>query len=52
VHTEAERSMALQRLGSKYPRYAAEPPPGPVVAIDIDRISGWEASPSHAQQGR
>jgi PPOX class probable F420-dependent enzyme len=52
VHTGAERSMALQRLGSKYPRYAAEPPSGPVVAIDIDRISGWEASPSHAQPGR
>jgi len=40
-----ERAAALDALASKYPRYASEPPPGPVVAIDIDRISGWRAEP-------
>jgi PPOX class probable F420-dependent enzyme len=40
-----ERAVALDALASKYPRYATEPPPGPVVAIDIDRISGWRAEP-------
>ena len=40
-----ERAVALEALGAKYPRYAVEPPPGPVVAIDIDRISGWRAEP-------
>jgi PPOX class probable F420-dependent enzyme len=40
-----ERADALEALASKYPRYASEPPPGPVVAIDIDRISGWRAKP-------
>jgi PPOX class probable F420-dependent enzyme len=40
-----ERAAALDALASKYPRYASEPPPGPVVAIDIDRISGWRAKP-------
>ena len=27
-------------------RYAVEPPDGPVVAIDIEHISGWEGAPS------
>lgn len=40
-----ERAAALDALATKYPRYASEPPPGPVVAIDIDRISGWRAEP-------
>ena len=40
-----ERAAALDALVSKYPRYTSEPPPGPVVAIDIDRISGWRAEP-------
>jgi PPOX class probable F420-dependent enzyme len=40
-----ERAAALDALASKYRSYASEPPPGPVVAIDIDRISGWRAEP-------
>ena len=40
-----EHAAALDALASKYPRYASEHPPGPVVAIDIDRISGWRAEP-------
>ena len=35
---------ALDALTGKYPQYATEPPSGPVVAIDVERISGWEAS--------
>ena len=38
-----EHAAALGALASKYQQYASEPPPGPVVAIDIDRISGWRA---------
>jgi len=38
-----ERAIALGALAAKYPRYASEVPPGPVVAIGIERISGWEA---------
>jgi len=38
-----EHAAALDALASKYQQYASEPPPGPVVAIDIDRISGWRA---------
>ena len=43
-----ERAVALEALAAKYPRYASDPPPGPVVAIDIDRITGWLAE---AEQG-
>jgi PPOX class probable F420-dependent enzyme len=40
-----EYAAALDALVSKYRQYASEPPPGPVVAIDIDRILGWRAEP-------
>ena len=40
-----ERAAALASLGEKYPRYRARPPGGPVVAIDVDRVTGWEAEP-------
>lgn len=44
VGSDDERSDALTDLCSKYPQYEVEPPDGPVVAIDIERISGWSAS--------
>lgn len=43
VDSPAERDLALSALAAKYPRYAVEPPEGPVVAIDIERITGWQA---------
>lgn len=43
VDADDERSTALGGLRAKYPRYADEPPTGPVVAIEIERISGWDA---------
>ena len=45
VDDAIERGTALDALASKYRRYAVEPPDGPVVAIDIDHISGWQAAP-------
>jgi PPOX class probable F420-dependent enzyme len=38
---EANHGRAL--LAAKYPQYRADPPPGPVVAIDIRRVTGWSA---------
>ncbi len=38
-----ERAAALASLGKKYPVYRASRPTGPVVAIDVDRVIGWEA---------
>jgi PPOX class probable F420-dependent enzyme len=40
-----EHAAALDALASKYRQYASDPPPGPVVAMDIERISGWRAGP-------
>jgi len=44
VEDEEEADRALDALAEKYPQYRADPPPGPVVAIDIARVSGWVAS--------
>jgi PPOX class probable F420-dependent enzyme len=40
---EAERAIEL--LVDRYSQYRGHEPEGPVVAIAIDRISGWSATP-------
>ncbi len=40
----AESQTALERLAARYPQYRRTPPPGPVVAIAIARLSGWSAA--------
>ena len=42
VTTDAERSDALGMLVAKYRQYVEQPPPGPVLAIDV---AGWRAWP-------
>jgi PPOX class probable F420-dependent enzyme len=42
---EPEASMALALLAERYPIYRTLPPPGPVIAIDVARWSGWAAEP-------
>ena len=37
-----ERHRAIDLLAAKYEQYRAAPPPGPVLAIDID---GWRMWP-------
>jgi PPOX class probable F420-dependent enzyme len=39
-----ERERALEALAEKYSAYRDEPPDGPVVVIDVDRISSWSSS--------
>jgi len=39
-----EWERAISVLAEKYRQYAGSPPGGPVVAIDLDRVSGWQAS--------
>lgn len=36
-----DRAEPLEWLRAKYPQYAAEPPAGPVIRVDVDRWSGW-----------
>ena len=43
VADEDERADALEALRAKYEPYVLEPPDGPVIAIDVDRITGWRA---------
>ena len=45
VTSPDERARALTALAEKYSPYAGHPPSGPVVAIQVDRVSGWAAGP-------
>jgi PPOX class probable F420-dependent enzyme len=40
----AERESALMELAAKYPQYRADPPDGPVLAVDVERWSSWSGS--------
>ncbi len=42
VEVDAEPA-ALAALTAKYPPYATQPPPGPLVRIDVDRWTSWSA---------
>jgi PPOX class probable F420-dependent enzyme len=37
----AERDEALALLATKYEQYRRTPPPGPVVALDVQRWTSW-----------
>jgi PPOX class probable F420-dependent enzyme len=41
---EPEGREAIALLTERYPQYRSEPPPGPVLAMDVDRWSGWAAA--------
>lgn len=43
VTDDAERAATVALLGRRYPQYVADPPSGPVVAIRVERWSGWAA---------
>jgi hypothetical protein len=38
-----EHDRALALLAEKYPQYRAEPPGGPVLAVDVDEVRTWSA---------
>jgi PPOX class probable F420-dependent enzyme len=44
VQTDDERARALELLSEKHPQYRARPPEGPVIAIEIVRVTGWSAN--------
>jgi len=52
VEDATEERSALVALAAKYPQDASEPPPGPVVAIEIRTISGWQAEPDGPPEDR
>ena len=43
----ADRTRPLELLAARYPQYRANPPAGPVIAIAVERWTGWAASDGH-----
>ena len=41
----AEFRDALALLTEKYPQYRLEPPPGPVIALEVAEWRSWEGAP-------
>jgi PPOX class probable F420-dependent enzyme len=50
VTSPDERERALTALAAKYPPYADHAPSGPVVAIQVDRVTGWAADPARGSE--
>ena len=44
VAQAAEAAGPLRLLAARYPQYAARPPAGPVIAVRVDRWTGWAAA--------
>jgi PPOX class probable F420-dependent enzyme len=44
VERGREFELALRLLAQKYDQYRQRPPPGPVLAIEIDEWRGWSAT--------
>jgi PPOX class probable F420-dependent enzyme len=44
VSSPEERTRALAALSDKYAQYRATPPTGAVIAIEVDRVTGWSAA--------
>ena len=49
VSSSEERTRAIEALGDKYRLYTATPPDGAVIAIEIDRVTGWSAAEQSIQ---
>ncbi|MQA04137.1 MAG: TIGR03668 family PPOX class F420-dependent oxidoreductase [Streptosporangiales bacterium] len=46
VHTDTDEIAKVGALlAAKYPQYADQYPAGPVIALTVDRWSGWSAQP-------
>ncbi len=43
VDDPAERARAQELLARRYPQYRAVVPDGPMVAVEVERWSGWRA---------
>lgn len=39
-----EAAQALRLLAERYPQYRERPAPGPVIALDVERVTGWSGS--------
>ena len=44
-----EADVALALLSERYAQYRAAPPPGPVLAVSVERWAGWRAQRPRSQ---
>lgn len=44
-HSGTMRDDAVTALTDKYDQYLAHPPVGPVIALEIDRVTSWPSIP-------
>lgn len=44
IDDASEANRALDALVSRYPQYQRVRPSGPVVAVSVDRMTGWSAA--------
>ncbi len=44
VYDEASMAAPLDLLAARYAQYATRRPAGPVIAIEVDRWTGWSAT--------
>lgn len=42
-----EGAAAVAVLARKYPQYLTDPPPGPLIRVEIDRWVSWSAATPH-----
>ena len=45
VVTGVQARTGIEQLTARYPLYREQPPPGPVLALEVTRWSGWSAGP-------
>ena len=45
IVTGTDAGTGIAALTARYPQYVGQPPPGPVIAIDVDHWSYWSATP-------
>ncbi|CCH76931.1 Pyridoxamine 5'-phosphate oxidase [Nostocoides japonicum T1-X7] len=45
--TGEEGAAAVAVLARKYPQYLTDPPPGPLIRVEIDRWVSWSAATPH-----
>jgi PPOX class probable F420-dependent enzyme len=46
IAAPGEAGRAIELLTARYDQYVAAPPPGPVIAVDVARWTGWQAQPA------
>ncbi|MFI5719890.1 TIGR03668 family PPOX class F420-dependent oxidoreductase [Nocardia sp. NPDC051750] len=45
IVTGERARTGIEQLTARYPVYRDQPPPGPVLALEVTRWSGWSAGP-------